>query len=218
MRFFFFFKTSTNSFSPGGNFGYPCRKTTANWCKSIKGRLDLDGLRSERKPIVKCQSLRATIIIRTTLATFVSSYIHSTVFVVSFWFSSKRIFTFFFFSSSYRFHTCLIVWVSLRERKWQRMWCGIINFVLWIYIFLIFGYTVNLTFLITINGYIFRTVILFFLFSFFLYFFFRLKILNYHFYYIIILFTIRYLNLPRLFNVSRCLSYSTFVSILRSFK
>lgn len=124
----------------------------------------------------------------------------------------------FFFSSSYRFHTCLIVWVSLRERKWQRMWCGIINFVLWIYIFLIFGYTVNLTFLITINGYIFRTVILFFLFSFFLYFFFRLKILNYHFYYIIILFTIRYLNLPRLFNVSRCLSYSTFVSILRSFK
>lgn len=96
MRFFFFFKTSTNSFSPGGNFGYPCRKTTANWCKSIKGRLDLDGLRSERKPIVKCQSLRATIIIRTTLATFVSSYIHSTVFVVSLWFSSKRIFTFFF--------------------------------------------------------------------------------------------------------------------------
>lgn len=26
----FFFKTSTNSFSPGGNFGHPYRKTTAN--------------------------------------------------------------------------------------------------------------------------------------------------------------------------------------------
>lgn len=96
MRFFFFFKTSTNSFSPGGNFGYPCRKTTANWCKSIKGRLDLDGLRSERKPIVKCQSLRATIIIRTTLATFVSSYIHSTVLLFHFDFHPSEFLHFFF--------------------------------------------------------------------------------------------------------------------------